>query len=88
MKRFTLSVAVAISLVTSANAGSVGGFGGATEWTQLLNNGQLAAQTAKQLQQYATQLQQYYVQYHEWYRKIQGLKMMVANIGQLPENMK
>jgi len=88
MKRLTLSVAVAISLVTSANAGSVGGFGGATEWTQLLNNGESAAQTAKQLQQYATQLQQYYVQYQEWYRKIQGLKMMVANIGQLPENMK
>lgn len=86
MKKFSLSVMIAISVVTSVNAGTP--FTGATEWTQLLNNGELAAQTAKQLQQYATQLQQYYVQYQEWYRKIQGLKMMVANIGQLPDNMK
>ncbi len=86
MKKFTLSVAVAISFSISVNAGTP--FTGATEFTQILNNGELAAQTAKQLQQYATQLQQYYVQYQEWYRKIQGLKMMVANIGQLPENMK
>jgi P-type conjugative transfer protein TrbJ len=89
IKKLGISVAVASMLFgTSANAGSVGGFGGATEFTQILNNAELAGQSAKQLQQYYTQLQQWQTQWQEWQRKIQGLQMMVQNIGQLPENMK
>jgi P-type conjugative transfer protein TrbJ len=95
MKKLGLSTAVAAMLfTTSANAGGVS-FMGSTEFTQILNNGELAAQTFKQAQQYTTQIQQYYTQlqqyatqWQEWQRKIMGLRMMVQNIGQLPENMK
>lgn len=36
--------------------------GGATEWTQIMNNVQLTSQYAQQVQQYSTQLQQYQMQ--------------------------
>jgi P-type conjugative transfer protein TrbJ len=96
MKKLGLSAAAAAAMLisTSANAGGVN-FMGSTEFTQILNNGELAAQTLKQAQQYTTQIQQYYTQlqqyatqWQEWQRKIMGLRMMVQNIGQLPENMK
>jgi P-type conjugative transfer protein TrbJ len=93
IKKLGLSAVCAAMLFgTSANAGSVGGFGGALEVTQDLqwaaDIGDRAASYTKQLQQYATQLNQYYTQLQEWQRKILGLRMMVQNIGQLPENMK
>jgi len=93
MKKLGLStVCAAMLFTTSANAGSVGGFGGSLEITQdaqwAADIGDRAISYSKQLQQYATQLQQYYTQLQEWQRKIQGLQMMVQNIGQLPENMK
>ena len=93
IKKLGISVAVASMLFgTSANAGSVGGFGGALELTQdaqwAADIGDRAASYTKQLQQYYTQLQQWQTQWQEWQRKIQGLRMMVQNIGQLPENMK
>ena len=93
MKKLGFStVCAAMLFTTSVNAGSVGGFGGALEGTQWARFGaetaDRASAYAKQLQQYATQLQQYYTQMQEWQRKVMGLRMMVQNIGQLPENMK
>jgi len=93
IKKLGLSAVAAVMLIsTTANAGSVGGFGGALEVTQDLqwaaDVGDRAASYTKQLQQYYTQLQQYATQWQEWQRKIMGLRMMVQNIGQLPENMK
>jgi len=93
MKQLGLStVCAAMLFSTSANAGSVGGFGGSLEITQdaqwAADIGDRAISYTKQLQQYATQLQQYYTQLQEWQRKIKGLEMMINNIGQLPENMK
>ncbi len=85
IKKFGISAAAAAMLfTTSANAGSIGGFGAATEWTQLLNNGELAAQTAKIASQLNMQIQQF----QKWQREIMSIKMMAQNIGQLPENMK
>jgi len=48
--------------VCPAMAGSVAGTGGSTEYTQILNNVQLANQYAQQVQQYSTQLLQYQAQ--------------------------
>ena len=92
IKKLGISAAAAAMLFTSANAGSVGGFGGALEVTQdaqwAADIGDRAASYTKQLQQYYTQLLQWQNQWQEWQRKIMGLRMMVQNIGQLPENMK
>ena len=93
IKKLGISAAAAAMLfTTSANAGSVGGFGGALEVTQdaqwAADIGDRAASYTKQLQQYYTQLLQWQTQWQEWQRKIMGLRMMVNNIGQLPENMK
>lgn len=52
--------AISCLFLSSAHAGSVAGTGGATEVTQLLNNGQLiqiASQSYQQIQQLAQQLQ-------------------------------
>lgn len=45
-----------------AQAGSVAGFGGSTEITQIMNNIQLVSQYEKQVQQFITQGQQYEAQ--------------------------
>lgn len=44
-----------------ARAGSVAGFGGSTELTQIANNIQLVSSYVQQVQAYATQLQQYQI---------------------------
>jgi len=82
MKKVTISIFTAMVI---ANAGSVGGVGGATEWTQLTNNAQLASQYTKQVQQYATQIQQYQQQVAQYTNQFQSYKMMLENIGQLPQ---
>lgn len=63
-KTFSKAVAVALAASISfsapvARAGSVAGFGGATEITQLANNVELVNLYLQQVQSYATQLQQY-----------------------------
>jgi len=92
IKKFGISAAAAAMLfTTSANAGGAS-FAGALEVTQDLqwaaDIGDRAASYTKQLQQYYTQLLQWQTQWQEWQRKIMGLRMMVNNIGQQPENMK
>lgn len=55
-----LAVAASFTAVApSTQAGSVAGFGGATEITQLANNVELVNLYLQQVQSYATQLQQY-----------------------------
>jgi len=71
MKKLGLSAAVAAMLIsTSANAGSVGGFGGSLEITQdaqwAADIGDRAISYSKQLQQYATQVMQYQQQIQQY----------------------
>ena len=55
-----LAVAASFTAVApSTQAGSVAGFGGSTEITQLANNVELVNLYLQQVQSYATQLQQY-----------------------------
>jgi len=85
-KRIFISFIAASALTLStANAGSVAGFAGASEVTQIANNSQLAAQYAKQVQQYATQIQQYQTQVNQFLNQVQSYQMMLANIERLPE---
>ncbi|MFA5501646.1 MAG: P-type conjugative transfer protein TrbJ [Sulfurovaceae bacterium] len=84
-KLILVSIALSAVLCTQLNAGSVGGFGGSTEITQLANNSQLAAQYGKQLQQYATQIQQYQTAVQQFTNQVQSYKLMLQNIGQLPQ---
>ena len=51
------SLIIALAFVATAAQGG-GGFGGATEWTQILNNGELAAQVGQQVKTYETLYQQ------------------------------
>ncbi|MEJ7139537.1 P-type conjugative transfer protein TrbJ [Amphibiibacter pelophylacis] len=62
MKKTLIAFIVSASLVAAVPpsfAGSVAGFGGSTEITQLANNIELANSYLQQVQSYATQLQQY-----------------------------
>lgn len=62
MKKTIIAAIVSASLVAAVPpsfAGSVAGFGGATEITQLANNIELVNLYLQQVQSYATQLQQY-----------------------------
>ena len=45
-------------MIVSANGYAGGGLGNATEWTQILNNGELAAQVVQQVKTYKTLYQQ------------------------------
>ena len=90
VKKIALSSAVSIMIsFTSLNAGSIGGFGGALEVTQ---DAQWAADITdralsytKQLQQYATQILQYQQQIKQYINQFQSYKMMLQNIGNLPQ---
>jgi len=84
-KRIFTSFITAALVLSTANAGTVGGFGGATEFTQIANNSQLAAQYGKQVQQYATQLQQYQTAVNQFVNQVQSYKLMLQNIGTLPQ---
>lgn len=79
MKKALTAVATAVLLFSSpmVGAGSVAGFGGSTEITQILNNIQLVESYLKQVQSYATQLQQ-------WNTQIQQYSNMIQNTIALP----
>jgi len=90
IKKLGLSAVCATLLITTtANAGSVGGFGGALEITQDLqwaaDVGDRAASYTQQLQQYATQVMQYQQQIQQYVNQFRSYQMMLQNIGQLPE---
>lgn len=78
MLSYLLGALLAVVFQGSAWAGgSVAGTGGATEITQLLNNGQLAASVSKQSQQVANQIRQITVE-------IEHKMLMVQNLNKLP----
>jgi len=90
MKKITISTILAAALMTtSLNAGSVGGFGGSLESTQWLRFGAETADRAnaytKQLQQYAMQIQQYQQQVQQYVNQFNSYRMMLQNIGKLPQ---
>lgn len=58
-KKILVVLLFSLSLTQPARAGGGGGFSGATEYTQILNNVQLADSYAQQVLQYQNQLLQY-----------------------------
>lgn len=62
MKITLLFILLCLSSISPARAGTVAGFGGGTEYTQILNNVQLANSYSQMLTNYTTQLQQYQAQ--------------------------
>jgi len=62
MKTTILFFILFLSSISPALAGTVAGFGGGTEYTQILNNVQLANSYSQMLTNYTTQLQQYQAQ--------------------------
>lgn len=62
MKTTLLFILLCLSSIAPARAGTVAGFGGGTEYTQILNNVQLANSYSQMLTNYSTQLQQYQAQ--------------------------
>jgi len=87
MKRITISTILAAAIMTTTSYGGGATFTGATEWTQIANNLELAGQSATQLHQYATQVLQWQRELEEWQRKLQGYQQMISNIGHLPQDM-
>lgn len=79
-RRHILAAAVAAVSSSFTQAGSVAGFGGSTEITQILNNIQLVESYLQQVQSYATQIQQ-------WQTQIQQYQNMVQNTLALPSQI-
>ncbi|MBU1665190.1 MAG: hypothetical protein KKG92_07310 [Gammaproteobacteria bacterium] len=77
MRSFLLGVFLYVVFLVPAWAGSVAGTGGSTEFTQILNNGQLAASVGKQSQQVANQIRQIMVE-------VEQKMLMVQNLQKLP----
>jgi hypothetical protein len=73
-------------IITSdtAFAGSVGGFGGATEFTQILNNAQLAGIQLKNIQQVANQITQINNQIQQISYALKSYNNMIQNTASLP----
>lgn len=69
-------VAIILALSSTAHAGG-GATGGATEITQMMNNGELVAMVGESSQQTATQIQQYITQ-------VSQLRTMNQNMLQMP----
>ena len=89
IKKIGLSALLSAMLLTSTQAGSVGGFGGSLETTQWARFGaetaDRATSYAKQLEQYALQAQQYQQQIQQYINQFQSYQMMLQNIGKLPQ---
>ena len=83
MLKRTFIASLVTSLIFSApmaRAGSVAGFGGSTEITQLANNIELVQMYLQQAQAYATQLQQ-------WNTQIQQYQNMITNTLNIPNQI-
>lgn len=83
MLKRTFIASLATSLIFSApmgRAGSVAGFGGSSEITQLANNVELVGMYLQQAQAYATQLQQ-------WNTQIQQYQNMITNTLNIPNQI-
>lgn len=76
-----VNFAFSLFLAREARAGSVGGTGGATEITQLINKAQLVSQSARQELQLIQQIEQTYLQ------KLQQLKLDLGEHTSAYQNM-
>ena len=79
------SLALAACLLSGARlgyAGSVAGFAGATEVTQIANNGELLTQTAQQAKAVAENIKQTITQIQQYATMIQNLKQLPAQLIQ------
>ncbi|MDQ7084932.1 MAG: hypothetical protein Q9M36_08360 [Sulfurovum sp.] len=88
-KNIMKSIVTIIALSSQAHAGTVGGTGGALEITQNIQTfsdiGDRALAYTSQLQQYSTQLIQYQQQVQQYANQFLSYKMMLQNIGTLPQ---
>lgn len=80
-----LSVGIAVGLVGPAHAGAAAG--GATEWTQLLNNVQLLEQTGLNVEQVGQNAQQIANQITQIQNQIDQYRTMLQNLEKLPDNI-
>lgn len=74
LKPIVLSVAIALSIMSSASFAGGGATGGSTEVTQVMNNGELIASTTKQAQLVAGQIRDYTSQINQYVTMVQNLK--------------
>ena len=84
--RFAVAALLSVSTVSNAEA-SVGGLGGATEWTQILNNTELVSlvgSSAEQVQNQITQITQLAEQIQNQLRIYEN---MLQNTLTLPNNI-
>jgi len=78
--KVNLIVATAICLVSTTSMAGSGAGGGATEATQMMNNGELVASVSKQSQLVAGQIRDYSQQVSQYTTMLQNLKNIPANV--------
>ncbi|WP_312405371.1 P-type conjugative transfer protein TrbJ [Rhizobium sp.] len=79
---------VGLMLAVSPSAVSAGAAtGGATEWTQLLNNAQLLEQSGQGVEQIANQAQQISHQVTQIQNQLDQYRTMLQNLEKLPDNI-
>lgn len=82
MKKFLVSITTAATLAINSYAGG-GGFAGATEVTQILNNAQLMSIYGEEVQQYQTMMNQLTTQMNQLQQDIMSVQMMTQNLQNL-----
>jgi P-type conjugative transfer protein TrbJ len=86
MKKITISTILAAAIMTtSLNAGSVGGFGGSLEVTQM---GRWTWEQFTKWPKELTELQNNVKQFQKWKEQMIAYKQLVNNIGRFPKQMK
>lgn len=78
-------VLLVLSISGSAHAGAAGG--GATEWTQLLNNAQLLEQSGQGVKSLANQATQITNQMTQIQNQLNQYRTMLQNLEKLPDNI-
>lgn len=80
LNRVMSSVILGLSLFTASSVINAGGGGGgeATEYTQIMNNGELIASVSKQSQMVAGQIRDYTMQVNQYVTMMQNLKNLPA----------
>ncbi len=90
MQTRSLLLKAAVALLLAASPGVVqagAATGGATEWTQLLNNAQLLEQSGQGVEQIANQTQQIAHQVTQIQNQLDQYRTMLQNLEKLPDNI-
>jgi P-type conjugative transfer protein TrbJ len=85
LRRTAAGVLLALSISGSAHAGAA--TGGATEWTQLLNNVQLLEQSGQGVTQINNQVTQITNQMTQIQNQLDQYRTMLQNLEKLPDNI-